>query len=130
MKIDFIKGVYEMETITKATDYSTSSMIQPAFTQISTTQWGKDYIKMREFEEQISFGLWHQEGGWPEDPVMIRWYKTDKGLRHQIFDYEGLERQKAIHPEIFDFLKKDKIQPELLRQKLIEFGYTDVTNQQ
>lgn len=118
------------KTISKATSYSASSPVQPAFTQLSYTTWGKNYIKQREFEEQICFGLWHSLGGWHEDEVVIRWYQQHDGLKLGVSETCNQTYQQLIHPELFEILQDEATSPEIVRLKLVELGYRNISIEQ
>lgn len=119
-----------METIIKATSYPKTAPIQPSFSQITRTTWGKEYVMIREFDEQITFGLFHTLGGWEGEEVVVRWYEHDKEMKLIISDFCDQELQANIHPELFELLRDAMTQPKQVVKKLMELGYQDISHLQ
>lgn len=101
---------------------------QPAFTQLSRLDFGPELIKKREFEEEMSFGMWHGLGGWKGLEVQVRWYNWGSKLKLAMVNQLNLERQKRSHPQVFALLEDDNLQPDDLRLKLLQLGYADVND--
>lgn len=99
---------------------------RPAFTQLSRLDFGPEVIKQREFEEQMSFGMWHAGNDWKDEEVQISWYKWGAKLRLAITNSNHLKKQRKAHPQVFEYLENDLVQPEELRVKLLQLGYADV----
>lgn len=98
---------------------------RPSFTQLSRLDFGAELIKKREFEEQISFGMWNAFNGWHESEVEVRWYKWGNKLK-LAYKTENEKRQRKAHPAVFELLENDMVQPEDFRVKLLQLGYADV----